>query len=477
MGTLLLRGGTIVRTDSMEKADVVIENNVIVSVGAYSHTPLQGEIKIIDIHGKLIFPGLIDCHVHFREPGLTHKEDMESGSRAAIAGGVTTVCEMPNTVPPTVTVEAFTEKVRLASKIRKQKLEIRNNTQSPISNLQSPSCDIRFFFGATEHKHLIALRKIWINSDHHLQELKKQCCGLKLYLDHSTGNQKAEHGVIEEAFRLCGELQIPVVCHCEDPGVNHESRIMNHGGVEQHSLERPPESEERAVAYAIDLACRVGARHGVPLHIAHLSTKSGLELVRQAKRDCRGVLQYAPTVTCEVAPHHLFLTIDDYEKLGTLGKMNPPLRTSEHQEALWQGIFDGTIDCISTDHAPHTLEEKHVDDWRKAPSGVPGVETMLPLLLSVAAGGWPHPDSRFEIRDSRLGYADIVRLCFENPNRIFNLGKQGITEGAPADVMIVDPEREWTVEAKNLHYKCRWSPYEGWRVRGIVENMRMACRP
>ncbi len=146
--------------------------------------------------------------------------------------------------------------------------------------------------------------------------------------------------------------------------------------------------------------------------------------------------------------------------------MNPPLRTREHQEALWEGIADGTVDCISTDHAPHTLEEKNSDEPLKAPSGVPGVETMLPLLLSAASEHWPRPHSPITIP-----YSLIVRLCFENPNHIFNLGKQGIVEGASADLVLIDPKAGWTIQGKKLHSKCRWSPYEGWAVTGVVKNV------
>ncbi|HLD71110.1 MAG TPA: hypothetical protein VI873_00665, partial [Candidatus Peribacteraceae bacterium] len=281
----------------------------------------------------ILFPQLIDCHVHFREPGLEHKGTMTTEAASAKAGGVGTVCEMPNTIPPTVTVAAFAEKVRRAEKIK--------------------DCDIRFFFGVTEKKHLIALRNIWIKNDHALKQLKRRCAGVKMYLDHSTGNQKAASDVIDDAFALCGELDIPLVAHCEDAEINQalwDRDIPVPQGLPSivvHSLKRPPESEEKSIEFAIELA----RKHKTKFHVAHLSTAKGLDLVRKAKRE--GV-----SVTCEVAPHHLFLTMDDYETLGTLGKMNPPMRSAEDRDALWAGIADGTVDCIATDHAPHTLEEK-----------------------------------------------------------------------------------------------------------------------
>ncbi len=390
---------------------------------------------------QITLPSLIDCHVHFREPGLTHKADMASESVAAVAGGVVTVCEMPNTIPPVVTVEALADKVRRADRIQ--------------------TCDIRFFMGATEKKHLLALRDVWRGASPTLKDIKRRCCGLKVFFDHSTGNQGADFETIAEAFRMCGELGIPLVAHCEDAemNANAQASVLRSGrsrssateDIALHSQMRPPESEVAAIKRAIGLA----REYSTQFHVAHLSTAGGLQLVREAKKE-------GLSVTCEVAPHHLFLTVDDYQTLGALGKMNPPLRSKEDQAALWEGIADGTVDCIATDHAPHTLEEKQCEDPLRAPSGVPGVETMLPLLLTVAAGGWPNPRGE-KVANCKLQIANIIRLCFENPNRIFGLGKQ------KDELQIqIDVDKEWTIEAENLHSKCKWTPYEGWRVRGSV---------
>ncbi len=451
MTNVLLRGGTIITSDGAVDADIVIGRNRIQKILKRPYEPrLISQMNItfneeIDISGKLLFPGLIDCHVHFREPGITQKETMATGAAAALAGGVTTVCEMPNTVPPTVTVAALADKVRRWDSLQ--------SVTPSSSALSAERIEGRFFFGATEPAHLLTLRELWTGSSEELQRLKKRCCGLKLYFDHSTGDQKAEGGVIDDAFKLCAELNIPVVCHCEDPEINQAARAtyQHSKDIADHSRMRPPESEEKSIKDALALAKKYGTR----LHVAHLSTTGGLELIRAAKKS-------SISVTCEVAPHHLFLTVDDYKTLGTLAKMNPPLRTREHQEALWRRIADGTIDCIATDHAPHTLEEKKCEDPLKAPSGVPGVETMLPLLLTAASEG-------------KLRHSDIVRLCFDNPNRIFALGKQGITEGAPADLILVDPKKEWVIKGKELHSKCQWTPYEDWHVSGKV--VRVACRP
>jgi len=302
----------------------------------------------------------------------------------------------------------------------------------------------------------------------------KRCCGVKVFSDHSTGDQKAEMEVIEKAFELCAELKIPIVAHCEDAAMNAEALAANTiDDIAAHSAVRPVESEAKAIEDAIGFV----HTYGTHLHIAHLSTAQGVELVREAKADNL-------PVTCEVAPHHLFLSADDYEQLGTLGKMNPPLRDKSHCKALWKGIADKTVDCISTDHAPHTLEEKRQGAPLEAPSGVPGVETMLPLLLTVAAGGWPArpnstkaqsaqvdeggPNPNSEDCSEGLTYADIVRLCFQNPNKIFSLGKDVIKENAKADLIIIDPEKEWEIKGSDLHYKCGGTPYEGWKVKGAA---------
>lgn len=434
MTSLLIRGGTIVRPTGDERADIIADDGVIrdIHVRTTGAQTLRAADQIIEANGCLLFPGFIDCHVHFREPGMEHKGTMESESQSALAGGVTTVCDMPNTVPPTVSVAALREKVRIAE--------------------SAGGCDIRFFFGVTQSEHLLELTHLC--TEESLAPLRSRCCGVKLYLDHSTGNQKAQEGVAEEAFRTCAELRMPLVAHCEDPVLNARAAKLNtHEDISAHSLMRAPESEQRAITTAIELAKKTGAH----LHIAHLSTKRGLALVEQAKKD-------GLPVTCEVAPHHLFLTTEDYGALGALAKMNPPLRTPDHGEALWGGIESGLIDCVASDHAPHTLEEKQVTPVLIAPSGVPGTETMIPLLLTVAAGRWPHPQQRNFM--PKLLYTDVRRLCFDNPNRIFTLGQKMIERGSPANLALVRPEEEWTIEGADLHSRCGWTPYEGWKVTG-----------
>jgi dihydroorotase len=415
---------------------VLVRNGVVEEIDRF----VEEYDEIQEVAGKLLFPGLIDCHVHFREPGGEQKGDMKSESAAAFAGGVTTVCEMPNTNPPTNTVAALADKIRRAEAIK--------------------NVDIRFFFGITQDIHLATFRELMEGTSEESKRLRSRLSGVKIFLDHSTGNQKVADELLDDIFSACAEHKVTLVAHCEDPETNAAAASQNtRQAVAVHSLIRPAQSE----VIAIEKALKLAQKHGTHLHVAHLSTEGGVELIRDAKK--AGI-----HVTCEVTPHHLLLTTEDYEKLGTLVKMNPPLRSYKHRAGLWQGIIDGVIDCISTDHAPHTLEEKRTGPELQAPSGVPGVETMFPLLLSIAGGKWPHPTEPWASCPP-FTYKDIVRLCVHNPSRIFKLGKNEIEEDKRAAIVVVDPEAEWTIEAKNLHYKCGWTPFEGWTVKGRVERV------
>lgn len=445
MSRILLHGGTLISDNVESKDDVLIEDGKVLEIDRY----IEDSDETIDVTGKILAPGFIDCHVHFREPGLEHKATMKTESAAALAGGVTTVCEMPNTIPPTNTVAALEDKVRRADALR-----------SEIGDRRSGSVDIRFFFGITAETHVATLTELFNSTSTEAVRLRSRIAGVKIYLDHSTGNQKIADQLLDQVFATCAAHDITLVAHCEDPTTNEQAAAQNtRTNIAAHSLVRPAQSEVIAIERAIELA----REHDTHLHIAHLSTEGGIAAVRDAKLE--GI-----SVTCEVAPHHLFLTTDDYERLGTLGKMNPPLRSQKHRFALWQGIIDGIVDCVATDHAPHTLEEKQAGEPLQAPSGVPGVETMIPLLLSVVAKHWPNPAEQ-NAHCPQLSYKDIVRLCFENPNRIFKLGKQSIAKGHTADIVVINPKEEWTIDAAKLHSKCGWSPFDGWRVLGKVEKV------
>jgi len=439
MKNILLRDGAVMTPDGWQDTDILWEDGNI-SIAANP----ERNIDMLRVTGKLLYPGFIDIHVHTREPGGEHKATMATESLSALKGGVTTMGNMPNTSPATVTVAELRNKVRIAAEV---------------------ATDMRFFFGITEQADLDEFIRLMESQDEETVELRKRCCGVKLYLDHSTGDQKVDAGILKKVFAACKYYDVQLVAHCEDPQTNALAKEMLRGraDVAAHSEMRPPESEEKAIMDAIALVRETGAR----LHVAHLSTRQGIDLVRAAKKE-------GLPVTCEVAPHYLFCTTDDYETLGARIKMNPPIRPEEHRDALWAGVMDGTVDCIATDHAPHTIQEKANPEPLKAPSGVPGVATMIPLLLTVAAGKWPHPTSK-RPENLEFTYDDIHRLCFENPNRIFRLGKNDIKIGQKADVVVVDPDAEWIIKAEELRSKCGWTPYEGWKVRGKILRVLMAA--
>lgn len=358
----------------------------------------------------MLFPALIDPHVHFRVPGGEHKEDWETGARAAIAGGVTTVFDMPNNDPPCTTEERFKEKNRLI--------------QTQISKAAIP-LRYRLFFGADA------------NTLHELPKVKDRIAGLKIYMGSSTGNLlMADRGALEEAFRIAGQHGILVAVHAEDEELIQLNQ-KKHAGNEDpsvHSAIRNPATAARSVALAIELA----KKHKVKLYIVHVSSRAELELIRAAKKE--GLPVYA-----EAAPHHLFLSDSSYSQLGTKGLVNPPLRAKSDCEALWEAVNDETIDTIGTDHAPHTLEEKN-RPYGSAPSGFPSIELYFPLLLNA-------------YHEKKLSLEQIVSLTHTRPQEIFDLPLN-------EDIVLVDLNKKKTVEDAHLKTKAKWSPYAGWTLQG-----------
>ena len=369
-------------------------------------------LDTITIEGKTltVLPALIDPHVHFRVPGAEHKEDWKTAALAAIRGGVTTVCEMPNNIPACTTYDRLIEKKKIID-----------------SQLSEAGIPLRYqlYFGADkDHFDEIAL-------------VKKECPALKIFMGCSTGGLIIDNDTdLDTSFRLAKEAGLIVAVHAEDEEILRESKKKYPNATDYaiHSKIRPREAAIRAVEKAINL-CN---RYQVPLYILHMSTKEELELVRQAKKSNLPV--YA-----EVTTHHLFLSENDYAAHGAFVQMNPPLRTQEDQEALWQGIQDGTIDTIGTDHAPHTLEEKRLP-FGKAPSGIPGVETLLPLMLD-------------SVNKGRLTINRLIELTRYNSEKLFKLSPQ-------KDVVLVDLNIKKTVDTKELASKCGWSPYAGMTLQG-----------
>jgi dihydroorotase len=362
--------------------------------------------------GKFKLPGVIDCHVHFRDPGLAWKEDFASGSRAAAAGGVSMVLDMPNTKPAVLTRKVFAEK------------RVRAAAESVIP--------VGLFFGATDN--FEELKTVLVRGEDGV-------IGFKVFMGSSTGKLLAGDEDLRKIFEIARERDLPVVVHAED-----EARIR-----EGH---RDCECARIATEKAIAIRHEVGNR----LHIAHLSCKPELDLVREYRR---ANPEAAGDLTCEVAPHHLFFTQDDAK--DSLLKMYPPLRRQEDVEALWEGTADGTVNCIATDHAPHTLEEKLgtlLPDggragvgWEDAPAGVPGVEFMLPLMLDAVNAG-------------RFSLERLVTLVWDEPRRIFKLDECCGGSLRDCEGLLVDMNVEKTITREMVKSKCGWSPYEGMTLRG-----------
>lgn len=372
----------------------------------------------IDCRGLTLLPALIDPHVHLRTPGAEHKENWETGARAAIAGGITTVFDMPNNNPACITHERVLQKRALID-----------------AQLKRADIPLRYgiYFGA-DKEHLEEMRSA-----------KPFTVALKIFMGSSTGNLVMDdHAAIDRAFKIAGEEDIIVAVHAEDEYLlqQRHKALAHLRHPSAHSEIRCPEAAVIATSQALDLCAKYNTR----LYLLHVSTKEEVALIRQAKRN--GLPVFA-----ETTPHHLHLTVDDYKKWGTLVQMNPPLRKKEDAEVLWEALQDGAFDSIGTDHAPHSLEEKALG-FGKAPSGVPGLETHLPLLLQA-------------YHEGRLTLERIIALTSSNLTKFFNLQEN-------SDVTLVDLKKTRTVEDRLLHTRCGWSPFAGreltgWPVYTIVQ--------
>jgi dihydroorotase len=378
------------------RRDVRIEDERIAAVGRRLS---NGDASVLDADGKLLLPGMIDAHVHFRQPGFPAKETWTSGSRAAAAGGVTTVVDQPNTEPPTVDGEGFAEKRELAAD---------SLVDFGINGGVTPEWQPEELFAAP----LFALGEV--------------------FLADSTGEMGIDADLFSEAVREATSRGVPVTVHAED-AERFDPTARERDDPDAWSAFRTPEAELAAV----ERACDVGRELGAQLHIAHTSTPGGIDRAAEAG------------MTCEVTPHHLLLSRDDLPALGTFGRMNPPLRGEQRREGVYRRVADGTVGMIATDHAPHTRAEKATDIW-DAPSGVPGVETALPLLLAEASAG-------------RLSYERVRDLTAANPARVFDLPRKGrIQVGNDADLVLVDPDTTREIRGEDLHSKAGWTPFEGW---------------
>jgi len=388
---------------------IAIDEGKIVSISKDLRLPRSD--KKINCRGKIVLPGLIDVHVHFREPGFTWKEDWSTGSKAAAHGGITHVMDMPNTDPPTITIRDIIEKKELAKK---------------------SVVNFGIYAGVVEGN---------IND---VKELAKNADAFKIYMSESTGGLKLDDNLLlSKAFYNITNTGKIVCVHAENQAINERALRVHRKSPDpiEYSLARPVESEVTAIKDAIETARRTE----VKLHVCHVTTKEGLNLIKKAKKDVN--------VTCETCPHYLFMTQNDLKKMGTLAKMNPPPRTKEDQTALWKGISNKTIDILASDHAPHTMEEKLQDIWL-APGGVPGVETTLQLMLNA-------------VNKRMIKLERLVELMHDNPVKRFSLNNYGIEVGKDANFTIIDLKKQWKISNDDLLTKCKWSPYDGWKGKGM----------
>jgi dihydroorotase len=398
--------------------------------------PDAGE-RVVDAHGRHLLPGAVDVHVHFREPGGSHKETWASGSRSAAAGGVTTVVDQPNTSPPTVDGDAYDEKAALAA---------------------DSLVDYGINGGVTAH---------W--DPEGLFERPLFALG-EVFLADSTGDMGIAVDLFEDALAEAAARDVPVTVHAEDETLFDERALDGDlGGVgtaadaDAWSAYRTAEAEVAAVERALDAAAESDAQ----VHIAHASTPEGIDAVREAREaresatdadgseaESRGVVH----PTCEVTPHHLFLSRENAGRLGTFGRMNPPLRSEDRRTGVFERLRDGDVDVVATDHAPHTVAEKR-RGLADAPSGVPGVETLYPLLLE-------------SVRKGELSLERVRDVVAANPASIFGVGAKGrVAEGADADLVLVDLTNPREIEAGALHGACGWTPFEG--LQGVFPELTL----
>ncbi|MCL2131035.1 MAG: dihydroorotase [Lentimicrobiaceae bacterium] len=399
-------------------ADVLVQNGRIAKIckncNPVADVQSGNDAVFIDATGKYLLPGVIDAHVHFREPGLTYKGDLFSESRAAAAGGVTSVMDMPNVIPPTTTVERCKERLRLAKK-------------NMFTNYS-------FYLGA---------------SDNNLDELKKidrTICGIKLFMGASTGNLLVEkEAALEDIFRL---KNIPIAVHCEDGHIIKSNMQQakraygEHIPIEQHAEIR----SEEACFLSTQKAVALAQKYGTQLHVLHLSTAKELELFSQSY----------PKITAEACVSYLCLDKTDYQRLGTRMKCNPSIKNASDREALLQAVISGKIASIASDHAPHTAEEKN-NPYSLAPSGLPMAAHILPLMLEFC-------------HEKKLSIETLVERMCHAPAQIFNVKERGfIKEGFFADLVLVDLNTETKIEPETIYYKCGWSPFEGKILHSRIE--------
>jgi dihydroorotase len=411
MSSIHIKNARIINEDRDFKGDILVKDEYIVAVGNMDSVVIPGDALVINADNLILIPGVIDEHVHFRDPGLTHKGDIYSESSAAVAGGVTSFMDMPNTKPQATAISILNEKYKAAS--------------------EQSFANYSFYLGATN-----------TNLDEIMKADPAGVCGIKLFMGSSTGNMIVDE---EKAMReLFARAAIPIAAHCEDDGIIkrnadlYREKYGNDVPVSLHPKIRSREACITSSSHAVTLAREYNTR----LHILHLSTADELKLFRndlpvEEKR-----------ITAEACVHHLWFDDTAYDTLGTLVKWNPAIKTPYDRDALQKALNNNIIDVVATDHAPHTLEEKK-NNYFSAPSGGPFIQHSLITMLEL----WHR---------NIISINKIVELMCHNPSRIFNIKERGfIREGYKADLCLIDPSRRYTVTKNNILYKCGWSPLEG----------------
>jgi dihydroorotase len=415
MKTYLITNAKVVNEGTKKEADVLIKNGRIEKIAASINAP---EAAVIDAKGQYLLPGLIDDQVHFREPGLTHKAHIKSEARAAVAGGITSFMEMPNTNPPATTQELLQNKYDIAAR-------------TSLANYS-------FFMGTSND-----------NYEEVMQTDLKNVCGLKIFMGSSTGNMLVDRReTLEKIFANFGGL---IATHCEDEAsirANMAEAVAKYGEhipIEMHPIIRNAEACYKSSSMAIELA----KSHGTRLHVLHISTAIETVLFDNS------VPLAQKKITAEACTHHLWFSDADYATKGSLIKWNPSVKTADDRDAILQALLDDRIDVLATDHAPHTKEEK-ANLYAKAPSGGPLVQHALVALLEMYHQG-------------KISIETIVQKAAHNPAILFRIPERGyIREGYFADLVLVDLDKPWTVQPENILYQCGWSPFEGQTFRSAV---------
>ena len=404
--SLIIKNGSCFINGKLEKIDIALSGNKIKKIGKIE----LNSSKVFDATDKLVLPGIIDTQVHFREPGSTDREDLESGSRAAVLGGITSVFEMPNTNPPTSNLIEFDKKLNLA----KDRMH----------------CNYAFYFGATPE-----------NVDQ-LSKLKnlKGCCGVKLFAGSSTG--KLLVAKEEDIEKVISNSDRVVSIHSEDEEIlNLRKKFIKEGDVHSHPEWRNNECAMSSTRRVVKIA----ERYNKQIHVLHVTTKEEVDFLAMHKKN----------VTFEITPQHLTLYAPDcYDKLGSFAQMNPPIRKKEHYDRLWTAVKNSIVDILGSDHAPHSKEDKK-KKYPTSPSGMPGVQTILPIMLN-------------HINNKKLNLEQLIKLMCENPCKIFGIQNKGyIKEGCDADLTIVDMNKEQTIKNEMMATKCGWTPFNDMTIKGF----------